>query len=442
MHSIKSSRPVLLALFLASLLIRGLLLLPVIGAEVNLLADETGYFRRAVSLENALRDLAEGSVPQTETLRDAYAGGVHPPLNSILLTLPLFLFGTSTAVARATIVLISALTTPLVYSLARRLTCRTSALAAGAAHLLFPSFLAYSHYLWSETAYVFFGLLGLFFTVSLLESQSTGRAVRNALLTGCCLGFMGLARAASIPILIIVPVWISISQKRISDKIAYPLLVLVSAFAVLLPWLAALTYFEERVVPLSTAAEYNLFLGNNPWEESGEFEIDAKDEVNKAIRDYARVHSLGRATAARRLALSEIKEHPGTFLWRCFQKFRIIWLPDRFILRHILHVVYPPMSETAVISILMVLVATSVVFVGLGWWVLLGAGTDLRHRGLLIVFVVAAMAPALITVADTRFGFPLLAFMLPAVGLGAKTLITRKTGGLVTISLLLGLMSL
>src|SRR5215510_7252989 len=113
-----------LVLFLVSLLVRLAFLVPVIATSMPPLLDEGPYYSRAVAIAHVIASWATGRAPDRLDLIAAYGAGVWPPLHSIVLAIPMAVLGASVAVARATVVLLSALTTPVLYALGARVSSR------------------------------------------------------------------------------------------------------------------------------------------------------------------------------------------------------------------------------------------------------------------------------------------------------------------------------
>ena len=271
-----------LLLFLVSLVVRASLMIPVAGADIALQADENEYFSRAAAFKVILTDAARGKPLYSQDISRAYGGGTFPPVHSLYLALSLFVAEDAT-LARWAVVLLSSLTTPLVYLLTLHCSTRKAALAAAGVHVFYPSFVAFSHYLWSETTYIFLLLLATYFTLCLLGPDGSSKRATYALLAGCFLGLAALTRAAGLPFLFVLPAWTYLSLRKTSGAASKSLLLLAASAIVVSPWEAALASREARLVPLSTAADYNLFVGNNPWEMSDRFEPDTKPLVAAAI---------------------------------------------------------------------------------------------------------------------------------------------------------------
>ncbi|MCP3957836.1 MAG: glycosyltransferase family 39 protein [bacterium] len=429
-----------LALLIAvSLAIRLGLCLAVVGADVPLLFDEADYFARALAWRQAAASLAAFEAPPAAALAGVYGHGHWPPFHPLLLGAGLTLGGPNVAVARLLTVLMSTLTTFLVYRFARELTSDRAAWTAAWLHALYPTFVAYSHYLWSETTYVCLLLAGLLATVRLPAADGRRRLV-GAAVAGLALGLAVLTRTAALPFLLVVPAWLWLASGR--RRIAVPAIVLASGLGVILPWQAVLITHEDRFVPLSTLGGYNLALGNNPWVPSGMGSSWGHEESKARLRD-ALESSTNRGddwrAAGSSLALEEIRRRPGAALVRAIERLGMLWAPDLFPLRHLFHAVYPPVPPALAGWAAL---ATLAAYLALLVLAVLGL-KELRYRSLLLALLAAGMIPPVLTIGMPRLHLPLLALLLPAAGAGLALLTTRGSrrswvaAGLIAVALAL-----
>jgi 4-amino-4-deoxy-L-arabinose transferase-like glycosyltransferase len=412
-------------LLLISLAVRLALWWPVAASGMSPMYDEGAYITRAVGYGNVIKAYATGAQPTETDLAWAYRDGGWPPLHPLLIGVVFAVFGPSVGLARLVVALQSALTTCIVYILTQRLADRRSALVAAGLYIVYPSFLAYSHLLWSESTYVLVFLVALYFAVRAVEADRSRQRVTFALLCGLFLGLAGLTRAAVLPLLIVVPAWLgwSIGQRR--HRVLLPIAAFVVSLVVLSPWLGTLWSRENRFVLLTTTAGYNLYLGNNPWSQ----EDQARGEVRAALEDYMSAHGVSRDEAGRALALAYIRDDLGGFFARCCQHARALWVPDWYVMRHVLYATYPPMSNAAVLALIAFFVSAIVVLLGGAAYGLNVRRTEFKHRGLLLACVVFGMLPSLPSIANSRMTFPLLAILLPATAVGLVTIVQRRGWG-------------
>jgi 4-amino-4-deoxy-L-arabinose transferase-like glycosyltransferase len=422
-------------LFLASLLLRLLFLWPVVAAGVPPLYDENDYLERAVAWRGILGTVAAAERPAPGLVTIAYGEGRWPPLHPMLLALGLLLPGAGAGSARLMVVLISAATTPLVYLLACRLTGERAARAAALLHLAYPAFVAYSHYLWSESTYVLVLLVAVLATVH-SEAAATRRGrTWWAVAAGLCLGAAALTRAGALPVLAVPPAWLCHRLARRGERPVVALVVLLCTIAVSLPYLVTLRAREGRWVPLSTMTGYNAALGNNPWVPAGYGSCwgmePCKARLLTALEQRAALVGGDWKSAAAGFAIEQIAARPATFLRRAAERFRMLWAPEFFAVRHLARGLYPPLPRAAALATIGAIVGAHL-FIGfaglaglLGWKTAPPEGRALRP-GLLLVLVLAGSLPPVATFAIPRLHLPLLALLLPAAGHGIELARARQ----------------
>lgn len=413
-------RRIILWLLALSFVIRIAFWLPVAHFQVAPLFDEEGYFTRALGIREAVRDLAAGRQPSPESLGRAYGRGYWPPFHPLLLAVGMATLGPRVSAARLVVVVVSSLTTPLVYLLTRSMVSGRAARRAALAHIFYPGFIAYSHYLWSETAYIFLLLLAVYFTFRAGRSGGS-RAGGYVIMAGVAGGLTALTRVAVLPLVPVMWAWLWLVRKGRPGRCLLPLAFFLVFLVVLLPWLTALAAREGRPVSLSTKTGWYLYLGNNPWVPDGTGAVGSAAEkamMRTAMAEYGDEHDLSPDEAARRLALKEIRSRPGRTLNRAVQRMRMLWAPDSFSMRHLLAAVYPPIIPAAVVPIWCVVILTYLLFLALAVRGFLAGGWKDRGGLLLLCLLAAGTAPHLLTLGFSRLHQPLLALLLPAVGRG------------------------
>jgi 4-amino-4-deoxy-L-arabinose transferase-like glycosyltransferase len=390
--------------------------------------DAYGYFSRAVGFQNMLTDLLQAHRPSSEDMARAYSG-TWPPLQPVLLSLGFLVFGNSLLVGRLIMIVLSALTAPLVYLVTEKLSSKHVALIASVIFAIFPSFIHYSIRLFSETTFIFITFLVLYCALRTVEgTPSFKRTALLAMATGCLLGLGTLTRAAGLLWIPIVALWVGWRSIGFKKRLLLPALILISAGITLLPWEIALFAVEHRPVVITTSSELTLYLGNNPWLPDGygaAAEI-AKPQMDKAASEYGKRHGVSISEAYRALALQEIKGDPIKFVKRGFYKLRTLWLPDFQLFRYILVTACPPMTDGRVGLIILVAITSLLAFLALALWGLWNPNPTLRFRELLIVLVLATMATIFVTHGHPRYSIPLLAVLTPAAGHGLACLSTSK----------------
>ncbi len=410
----------LLWLFAASLLVRLLVAWPVIRAEVLPAWDEAGYLEQAEGFAAVLRALVHGAAPAAADLERAYGRGRWPPAHPLVLALPLLLFGPSLAAARLATVVLSAATTLLVYRMGERAGGARVALAAACLHLLYPSFVGFSHLLWSETLFLLLLASTLLLFLRIPEAGEGRQRTALAVAAGALGGASVLARIAGAPFLLVLAAWLAL---RLGGRSRWmlPGVALGTAFLMVLPWHWTLLRREGSFHLLTTANGYNLMLGQVP-QEPGETGPQRKARVNRMIRAQMRETGQPRDHAARHLALEIIRHEPGAFLRRALGRVADLWYGEQHLLRHLFQAVYPPVAPALAIGLWALLTVSFALLLGLVLWGLFGPGPPLGHRGLWLALVGFGMLPSLPTVASPRMGLPLLFLLLPAAGHGLARL--------------------
>ena len=422
----------LLLLLLVSLAVRCLAFVAVTSVEVPLLFDEVGYYERALAWREILLAGMTFESVSTEAREQAYGEGHWPPGHPLVLALGMLVGGPSIAAARFVTVVASVATTWLVYrltlALIRRRTPDASgepaALAAGWLHALYPTFIAYSHYLWSETTMILMLLAGLLTALRLPSTGEGWRNVRRAAGCGVLLGMATLTRAAALPFLLAVAVWLALAGNgRRGPRMARAGTVLMTGLLVLLPWQTALQRSEGRFVPLSTLGGFNLALGNNPWVPPGLGSSWGHPESKSQLRDALETEADSRGTTwdavAGDFAVEEIGRRPGVFVGRSLERLQMLWAPEFFPLRHVFHGAYLPPSPAVALAFGIVIVLAFLGLLGL-------AVSGLRRDSWVAFLVGVGMILPVLTVGLPRLQLPLLALLLPAAGWALVDLRRRR----------------
>lgn len=404
-----------------SLLVRLLAWWPVVQTGVAPLYDECTYLSRAVAYGNVLRAWLHGRPSEPADWDRAYHNGGWPPLHPLLIGIFFAPAGPNLALARFVVLLQSAATTGVVFALTRRLCGRRAAACAAGLHALHPSFVAYSHLLWSETTYILVLTISLYFALLTVETARSGSRILAAAACGACLGLAGLTRAAALPLIAAIPLWIAWRANSRPRRLAKTIACSTVCLLCLAPWLLCLYQREGRLLPLSTAAGYNLYLGNNPWS----LEVQARGQARAALQEYMNAHDVDRDQAARALALRHIRDDFAAFLYRCWSHARALFVPDWYVLRHLLYASYPPMPNGVAMGVIVVFSLAFAAFVTVALLGLYRGESAPNLRGLTLICLCAGILPHVLTIANSRMTLPLLALSLPAAGAGLSLLHER-----------------
>ena len=442
-----AKRPLAL-LFLVSLGLRALACGWVTAHDVPLLFDERDYFARAVAWQKVYLDLFQLEAPPREVVDRAYGSGFWPPLHPMTIGAAMTLTGPTATAARLLTVLISALTTLLVVAFCRRVAGSSAALTAGWLHAVYPTFVAFSHYLWSETLFAALLLSALLLAAKIVERAEPPPWTRAAAL-GALLGLATLTRAAGLPFLLALPIWLAWRTK----KPGACLVALPVGLAVILPWHVALAQQEDRFVLLSTLGGYNLALGNHPDVPPGPGSSwghePSKERLRQALERAAAAPGHGADTDWRAAALpavrEEISQRPLHAAGRAILRLRMLWGPDFFPLRHLFHAVYPPLPVAlAAWGAGLALSSAVASYMALLALVLLGlfqAWPRRQGKALVLLAVALGSIGPLLSIGLPRLHFPLLVLLLPAAAVALRTLRScfdrKRLAGVGAASLLL-----
>jgi len=427
------------------------------------LYDETLYHASARAWAIALPLLWHGKTVPPIVLEHLYNYGVWPPLHPLLLSLPL-LAGLPDACCRLIPLLLSSATTPLVWLFALPLVKHRAALIAALLHMLSPVWLAFAHYLWSESSFLFF--LALSLTALVRIWHANGRLKPGmTLLAGTALGCAALCRATALPLLplFMVVSWskltttpptntvaptpetaataptfhrhtIATAIKTTAHRFLGSLLILAAFVVIVSPWQTVLWLNEAPARPLlTTSGGYNLLLGNAPRVPDGAGSCWMLPEAAMVQREliaymrhtepWARPLSgspadlFSRNRSAHNLARYYLRQTPlKTTLQRAWHRLTFTLGPDVFLPRHLLRCLYPLKTHwvattfTAITwcygALLLMLCSAAPFYarINRGW------------RITLPLLAAATLTPVLITIGIPRLAHPALLIMLPLAG--------------------------
>jgi 4-amino-4-deoxy-L-arabinose transferase-like glycosyltransferase len=421
-----------------------------IAVEYNcpVVFDERSYVSCGQGYCDMLHDLALGHMPSADHWQQAFHHGKRPPVLPGLCGVVFFFLEDGRlgqAVSRLLVVIISALTTPLVYLLARKLTTHKAALIAGLIHMLYPGFIVYSFALLSETPYMFFLLASIYAALVLLEEQNRNKQVILAAICGALLALSGLCRmVVFLPSALVMLLWLFVSLRRKTGGIAACLVFAVAMSALVSPWLIAGAKMKDPKGRLG----WTLYVGNHQWVPDG-LGSDVLHPANypgrQSLRDFSKKEFISIGDAGRVAVLREIKTNPSLFINHCWDRFTMLWSCEFHTLHCAWAAVFPPMPPCLLMLLLFVVLLSYIAFFALSAWGYLGTSEPMRCRLPLLFFVILGMTPAVFVVSAARYHLPLLALLLPIAGHGAACLKCKTTKpkaiifALICIFFLLGL---
>ncbi|MCP4590584.1 MAG: glycosyltransferase family 39 protein [bacterium] len=416
--------PWLLGIILLALLIRGLAVWTV--EPTGLVGDEGEYMLRG-------RQLAAG--------QPVFDEGKRPPAFWCFLGGLFSLGEPSVTVARAGNVALSVLALPFIFYLGRRFGGTRVGLWATGIAAFYPTFIAYSHYLWTESLYVLIVTAGL----SVLVWHEGAPRMWKVILAGAVLGGGALTREAGLMFLPFAAGWLVwIGRQRIGWALAAGATFALTAGLVILPWTLRVNRSSDHFVLLSYTSYLNLYIGNG---RPVQLEPDGP-----RVRPKTHYRMLGqtrseRELAARRLALAAIAER---LPWWPVEKIRRdvprLFTPNSFAVGRLLgtpgaagwagewgYHFRPEVLNAPAVRVVMVVLAVGVyvcvVVPGVGGLVLT---PHRRFANLFALFIGSQVLPTLITFACSRFrlGFMPLLMIATASFLAQPGLQWRSASGL------------
>ncbi len=442
--------PVLLVLLVAS----GVRLVALAAAADAIpLLDERTYTQRAHALLDGRGFLGSyqswvrhptgmlSELPQ-------YPGAWQPPGQTVLMAGVMALSGRSVLAVKLVQVVLSTLSVALVYALGRAWFGARAGLAAAWLAALYPNLIAFSHYLWSETLFVFWLLLAL---VALTRSREEPPGVGDAVLGGVALGLGALTRGTLFLFLPVLAAWLVWAHRR-RWRLALGRAALAVAVATLLivPWSVRNTALHGGFVWIDTNAPYNLWRGNGPdtfahrndpstaryrWPLSGIPIAPVDNRTGRRLVDEAR-RALGTDTPtdleiighARDAAWASIRSDPATFLRRVPIRLVDLWNPSSFLVRHVGVGAYGAVPAGLAALLVWAAILSYLVVVALA-----AAGAWLARRRpetwLVLGFAATVSGISAVAFGLTRFRLPVVPLLMVLAGLALARWLERGRAG-------------
>lgn len=347
----------LILIVLAALAARGLALWAARDAEPVL--DEQLYVMRA----NALLE-GEGFLgsfqswvrhPESPYMVDLpqYPGAYQPPGYVAFMASVMWITGRSVLAVKIAQVLISTLSVLLVYAIGKAWFDRRHGLLAALFAALYPNFIAYSHYLWTETLFIFLILLAVW----LLTRGPTGPNVKSAAAAGAVLGLAMLTRAAIVYFLPLLLIWLIVSMRdRWRVGLVSGAALLGAATVVVAPWTVRNYRLHDAFVLIDTNGPFNLWRGNapstfrdRPKPPEASYAAPFDSLPLNPVGDQNALHlavlakkglaidrptDLQVAAFATEISWWYIRRDPAGFVRRAAVKMIDMWNPTSFLLRH------------------------------------------------------------------------------------------------------------
>jgi len=351
---------------------------------------------------------------------------IRPPLYPGFLAVIWRLTGAGNLQAvRLCQILLSLLTTLLVYQLGKRVYGERAGQVAAAVFWLYPSLIYFDFTILTETLFTLLFIAFILLAVMLVQSPRAWVAV----VCGVSLGLAALARSILWPLpLLLCPLLVWLLSGSWRTRIAMPALVLAGYAAVVGPWAIRNTRLQGVTEIVDTMGGINLRLGN--YEYTAEDRMWATVDLMKGDKEWS--YALTQANPGRRFtegekdkwaqraAIEYIQAHPGTTFRRDLVKFADLWGIEREFIASVQYgALNPPKWFAYPAAALIVLSYVGVLFAGAaGIWL---APPRWREHVLLLLPIVFITAIHTIVYGHSRYHMPLM----PLLGVYAAGLFER-----------------
>jgi 4-amino-4-deoxy-L-arabinose transferase-like glycosyltransferase len=336
-ETIKADKKILLYIFIAALLLRMFYII-----TVNMVFDKH-VLNRDFEYGVIAKSLVSGkgySVPIME--RSDYNGKIkdldsyrptayHLPFYPIMLAAVYYFVKAplSMLIVMYIQAVIASATCIIIYLIVFRLfTNQRTAVIAGCAMILYPTFIIHVSLLVPETMLIFWLSITVLFLLLLRDSPN----YKTSSITGMLLGITLLTSNVIVPVLPCFVIWLLISLNMAWEKRCKIVLVLIGvAFVVVSPLLIR-NYIVFKEFPLmKTTAGTNLWIGNNP-QASGTFYLNSDKMVYAILpKAFSQGQNLSETKQDKILyddAMSYIKKNPMHFIKLFLKKlYYFTWFP-------------------------------------------------------------------------------------------------------------------
>ncbi len=299
---------IVLAIFLAALLLRIVYVFTLDNAYIGLWDDE-GW--------DIAKNLAEGK---------GYVMGYHidglrsfrPPVFPLFLYGIFVIFGQSLLITRIFLAAIGAIIPLVIFFLGKKLFDFMSGIIAMAIAALYPVFIYWSGYIGPETLAILCLALAILFLVRIENGP-----VYYAIFTGVCIGIFSLTRSVGHGFLPLFLIWLAATFKRKKQALIAGCIILAAYSLVISPWVIRNYKIHHRFVLASTEGGITLYSANNP-------NVLTKGRGDFYVPDgiAAEVANLSEAEGDRyfyKRGLDFIKNHPKVYMRLVFERAISFW---------------------------------------------------------------------------------------------------------------------
>ncbi|MDP6529267.1 MAG: glycosyltransferase family 39 protein [Gemmatimonadota bacterium] len=347
---------------------------------------------------------------------DDWSEGHTPPLFVLFLAGLLGLSGGSLSAVRFAQVVVSCGTVVLVFHLARRWVSPRGALLASAGVAIYPNFIAYTQYAFTETV---FSCLLAALVLSLVRLQERGR-IRDAVLIGALFGIAALFRSMVLYLLLPVGAWVLFGARREGWRALVRAAVIVFVMlTVISPWAAYNRARFGKSLLLATNAGNVVYRNLNHFPpENYDYRAFRRTEWRPDQRPWVRSRAenpVDRYQEDIRAGMTFALENPATTARYAWIKLRGLWNPGSFLLRYLHSGVYGEVNAGMIALWTVLAVGSFMLAVLAGTLGIAGARAGpLRVAVLLVIAYWLAIHG--MTLGMSRYRLPLMVFFLLGAG--------------------------
>ncbi|MCP4250203.1 MAG: hypothetical protein GY778_24430 [bacterium] len=418
------------------------------ASDARPVLDERSYSRRALDLLDGAGFVGSfqswvrhpESMPRAD--RPRYPGALQPPGYVAFMAGVLAVTGRSFLAVKVVQVVLGTVAVGLVYAIGARWFDRRRGLVAAAICALYPNLIAFTHYFWTETLFIFL----LLTAICLLARRAAAPTVGSALIGGAVLGLAALTRAGIVYFLPVLIAWMIFAYRPVCrDHVVSALAMLVGFAIAVAPWSIRNYRVHDGFVLVDTNGPMNLWRGNAPGAFADRpvgpcydppfgsiplspvgthFGRALVHQAKDILQDDAPT-DLEIIAVAKRLAWDNIRSDPADFLRRAWYKTIDMWNPTSFLVRHFKIGAYGPVQPLVASAVCGLAMISYVIVLLVGAVGGFAARRD-PHVWLVLSLVLFYAAIHAVAFGLTRFRLPLMPLIIllaaHAVCLGAQKL--------------------
>ncbi len=237
--------------------------------------------------------------------------GFRPPFYPLILSILFFLKFNLVGI-RIFQVLLSTLTIYIIYLVGKETFGKKEGLFSAWISVFYPYFIFYNGFLLTETLFVFFTVLTVFYLIKLTEKNG-----KFSLKAGILMGLSGLTRPTLQLFFPVSILHILFFKENIKIKLKKIVFLSAGFCLVLTPWIIRNYKIFHKFIPGTTMGGWVFWEGNNPYSNGGPCSYFPENINN--MEEIARDKFLYKMT------LKVIKENPNRFLYLLKNKFIRFW---------------------------------------------------------------------------------------------------------------------